>query len=303
MARYWIKSKVPHTVVEQLQQALEDCAECINAFEDDTSEPSETLDENGFPIASLFNFDLLCDSHDVEFCTAQIITAASILGINITPEIELVEDTNWLQSCYQGQPLVKIFPYVIHSSSCDLAIPAGSIDLTIDAATAFGSGEHPTTQGCLKIFVEIAKTHKFQNICDMGCGSGILSIAAKKTQPWIKAVAADIEQEAVRRTLWNTKLNHCSNNFQVVASVGFQNPATHQQFYLCFANILAKPLMHLSKDMQKYIKKDGFIIASGLLDKQANMVISAYKNCGFSLSKTVSINGWTTLLLKTNNYQ
>lgn len=301
MARYWIKSKVPYTAVEQLQQALEDHAECINAFEDETSEPSETLDENGFPIASLFNFGLLCSSHDVNFCTNQIIAAAAVLGIEITPEIELVEDTNWLQSCYQGQPLVKIFPYVIHSSSCDFAITAGSIDLTIDAATAFGSGEHPTTQGCLKIFANLANQHKFDSICDMGCGSGILSIAAKKTQPWIKVVAADIEQEAVRRTLWNTKLNHCSNNFQVVASVGFQNHITHQKYDLCFANILAKPLMHLSKDMQKYIKKDGFVIASGLLDKQANMVINAYKNCGFELSKAISINGWKTLLLKANN--
>lgn len=298
MAKYWIKSKVPYTVVEQLQQALEDYAECINAFEDDSSEPSETLDENGFPIASLFNFDLLCDSHDVNFCTNQIIAAAAILGIEIETQTELVEDANWLQNCYQGQPLVKIFPYVIHSSSCDLAIPAGAIDLTIDAATAFGSGEHPTTQGCLKLFTKLAKKNKFNNICDMGCGSGILSIAAKKMQPWAKVVAADIEQEAVRRTAWNTKLNQCSQNFQTFASVGFQNPTTHQKYDLCFANILAKPLMHLSVDMQKYIKKNGFVIASGLLDKQANMVISAYKNCNFKLEKSISINGWTTLLLQ-----
>jgi ribosomal protein L11 methyltransferase len=298
MARYWIRSKVPYTAVEQLQQALEMHAECINSFEDDSSEPSDQLDDNGFPIASIFNFDLLCSSHDVDSCIAQIKAAAAILGINIEPQIELVEDTNWLQNCYQGQPLVKIFPYVIHSSSNTQQLPVSSINLCIEAATAFGSGEHPTTQGCLKIFAELAKKHKFNSICDMGCGSGILSIAAKKLQPWIKVVAADIEQEAVRRTQWNTKLNQCTNNFTTVASVGFQNPLTHQMYDLCFANILAKPLMHLSIYMQKYIKKSGFVIASGLLDKQANMVISSYKTCGFKLAKATSINGWTTLLLQ-----
>lgn len=297
MARYWIKSQVPFYTVEQLQQALEDYAECINAFEDDSSTPSEALDDNGFPIASMFNFDLLCNSHDVDFCITQIKTACTILGITVKPKIELVEDTNWLQTCYQGQPLVKIFPFVIHSSVNTQSLPVGSINLRIEAATAFGSGEHPTTQGCLKIFAELAKKHKFQSICDMGCGSGILSIAAKKMQPWVKVVAADIEQEAVRRTTWNTKLNQCAENFQTYASVGFQNPITQQMYDLCFANILARPLMHLSIDMQKYIKKGGFVIASGLLDKQANMVVSAYKMCGFKLAKSISITGWTTLLL------
>lgn len=297
MPRYWIKSQVPFYTVEQLQEALEDYAECINAFEDDSSTPSETLDDNGFPIASMFNFDLLCNSHDVDFCITQIKTACAILGINVEPQIELVEDTNWLQTCYQGQPLIKVFPYVIHSSGNTQNLPVGSINLCIEAATAFGSGEHPTTQGCLQIFAELAKKHKFNTICDMGCGSGILSIAAKKLQPWIKVVAADIEQEAVRRTAWNTKLNQCSTNFETCASVGFQNPVTQQMYDLCFANILARPLMHLSIDMQKYIKKGGFVIASGLLDKQANMVASAYRMCGFNLAKAISINGWKTLLL------
>jgi len=298
MAKYLVRCVVPYSIVENFQKALEDVAESIMVFEDVDAPPSDEMDENGFPIASLFQVDMLCEDVDALKCKAHAESIASFLGLEMTASVEEVENTNWLLACHQGQPEVHIHPFVIHSSESSIVVNAGKIPLKINAATAFGSGEHPTTQGCLKLFVKLVKKHTFHNVLDMGCGSGVLSIAAKKLQQTISVMAVDIEEEAVRRTRLNTKLNKCERDYKVVCSVGFQSPETHQQYDLCFANILAKPLMRLASDMQRYIKVNGYIIVSGLLDKQAQMVMGAYMTCGFVVDSKISISGWQSIVFR-----
>lgn len=298
MPKYLIRCVVPHTIVDPFQQALENLCESLIVFEDSTSEPSSTTDENGFPIASLFQVDMLCEDVNAQKCKTQAETAAALLGVNITATIEEVENTNWLLSCHQDQPEIHVHPFIIYSSESSTILKPGNIGLKINAATAFGSGEHPTTQGCLKLFVELSKKHRFQNVLDMGCGSGILSIAAKKHQPHLQVTAVDIEAEAVRRTRLNTKLNGCEHRYNVLCSVGFQHPQTQNTYDLCFANIVAKPLIRLAPNMKKHIQKAGYIIVSGLLNKQAQMVINAYKNCNFSVVSKISISGWCSIAFK-----
>lgn len=298
MAKYLVRCTVPYYHVENFQKALEDLADSIIVFEDIDSPPSDAVDENGFPIASMFQVDMLCEDVDALRCKAHAEATANLLGLEITAHMEEVEDTNWLLACHQGQPEVYVHPFVIHSSASDIKINPGLIGLKIDAATAFGSGEHPTTQGCLKLFVKLAKKYKFNYVLDMGCGSGVLSIAAKKLQPTIWVTGVDIEAEAVRRTRLNTRLNACERNYKVICSVGFQNPETQNFYDLCFANILAKPLMRLAPEMQRYIKPDGYVITSGLLDKQAPMVIQAYKACGFAVDSKISIQGWQSIVFR-----
>lgn len=298
MPKYLVRCTIPHTIVDPFQHTLEDVCESLIVFEDNSSPPAPVTDENGFPISSLFQVDMLCEDTDVQKCKIQAETAAALLGVNITTSIEEVENTNWLLACHQNQPEIHIPPFVIHSSESIVPLKPGNIGLKINAATAFGSGEHPTTQGCLKLFVQLAKKYQFKTVLDMGCGSGILSIAAKKLYPNLRVMGVDIEAEAVRRTHLNTKLNGCEHNYNVLCSVGFQHPQTQQQYDLCFANILAKPLIRLAPSMKKYIKSGGHIIVSGLLDKQAPMVISAYISCDFFIDSQISISGWKSIVFR-----
>ena len=298
MAKYLIRCTVPYNLVENFQKALENIAQSIMVFEDVDSPPSDAMDENGFPIASLFQVDMLCDDTEVAFCKAQAEATAALLGLELEATTEEVEDTNWLLACHQDQPEVRVHPFVIHSSYSKAVVKPGEITLKIDAATAFGSGEHPTTHGCLKLFVALSKKHQFKSVLDMGCGSGVLSIACKKLQPTVTVTAVDIEAEAVRRTHLNTTLNACAHNYNVVCSVGFQNPQTHGHYDLCFANILANPLMRLAPEMNRFIKPGGYVIASGLLDKQAQLVIRAYLACGFVVDSKISITGWQSIVFR-----
>ena len=298
MLKYSIRCHVPYFVLDKFQLALENVCESIVVFEDDDSPPSTALDDNGFAIASMFNVDIYCDDAELIICRAHAESAAALLGINAFITVKEIENTDWLLECHQGQPIVKIHPFIIHSSTAILDTRPGEISVKIDAATAFGSGEHPSTQGCLNLFVKLAKKQKFFSVLDMGCGSGILSIAAKKLQPTIHVVSVDIEEEAVRRTRKNSKLNNCERNYYVVCSVGFQNSRTHQIYDLCFANILAKTLIRLAPSMQLYIKQGGHIIVSGLLDRQSILVMQAYKLSGFIVVDKISIQGWQSIVFK-----
>ena len=125
------------------------------------------------------------------------------------PEWDLlpVPKKNWLRENLLDFPPIKLGRYYIYGSHIENPqIPEGMIALQIDAATAFGSGEHATTQGCLQAFEDALKITKPKRILDMGCGSCILSMAAAKVLGKdVKIDAVDIDPESVRVTKENIK--------------------------------------------------------------------------------------------------
>lgn len=111
---------------------------------------------------------------------------------------EELPDVNWLEQVYQKFQPFSVGPFFIYGSHYEDDVPEGQIGLLIDAVTAFGSGEHGTTKGCLQAMLDL-KGSGFcpWNVLDMGTGSGILAIAAYKL--WDTPVTAvDIEEESIR---------------------------------------------------------------------------------------------------------
>lgn len=173
----------------------------------------------------------------------------------------------------------------------------GRITLTLDAGLAFGSGEHGSTRGCLRALETIA-WRRPQRILDLGTGSGILAMAAARLlhRP---VLAVDIEPWSVRVAQQNARLNGLSHLVHAALGNGWRAVAvrTAAPYDLVFANILARPLCAMARDLAAHLTPGGRAILSGLLQSQARWVLAAHRRRGLRLERSVTEGVWTTLVL------
>jgi len=218
-------------------------------------------------------------------------------------EIEDTPDRDWLSYSYQQFPAFNVGPFFIYGSHYEGAVDADKFGLQIDAATAFGSGEHGTTAGCLEAMVWL----EAQGMCpwhvlDMGTGSGILAIAAWKL--WKTPVlAVDNDAEAVCVAEHHRVLNGVPDgkmNILCAVGDGFAADIVQQRkpYELVIANILAGPLKEMAEDLAAVVDDSGRVILSGILDEQADSVVAAYDTHNLRVIKEFHINGWTSLILQ-----
>lgn len=162
------------------------------------------------------------------------------------------------------------------------------INIAIDPALAFGTGHHPTTASALKAIGEYVNSG--DTLLDVGCGSGILAIAAMKLGASVDACDTDIE--SVNNSIQNAKINSLefSNIWEGSCSV------TKKQYDIVVANIVADVLIFIAKDLKSALKEDGILILSGILDKYENKVLNHYKDC--EIIKRIPQDEWVTLILK-----
>jgi len=208
-------------------------------------------------------------------------------------------DTDWLTLSFQSFPPKQLGRFWIHGSHVTTPPPAGSWPLQIDAATAFGSGEHPTTAGCLAALEQLSKSCRFRNILDMGTGSGILAIAAARIFG-SRVTAVDIDPESIRVTKNHAEANTVLRHLHLEAGDGFKSPLArrHAPYDLLLANILARPLRLMARDGASLVRQNGYIVLAGLLDTQVNLVLEAWRKQGCRLVRKLKRGEWTILILR-----
>jgi ribosomal protein L11 methyltransferase len=212
--------------------------------------------------------------------------------------IERLPARDWLAENQAALPPIAVGRYFIHGRYCESPRPAGRIGLLIDAATAFGTGEHATTRGCLLALDRLAQCRgRRRRILDMGTGTGILAIAAAKT--WRGPVEArDIDAEAVRVARLNARRNGVAPFVKARRSVGYRDRALHRApFDLVFANILARPLIVMARDLRSALGDGGIAVLSGLLARQERAVLAAHRMLRLYLLRRIVVDGWSTLVL------
>ncbi|HZB89930.1 MAG TPA: 50S ribosomal protein L11 methyltransferase [Stellaceae bacterium] len=210
--------------------------------------------------------------------------------------IERLPERDWLAQNQASFPPLRAGRYFIHGSHYRGRVPAGAIALVIDAATAFGSGEHATTQGCLLALDALARRGPRHAVLDMGTGTGILAMAAAKT--WRRRVRArDIDAEAVRVAAGNAAVNGVGALIEVGRGAGYQGLRPRGGFDLVFANILARPLMRMAPDLARALAPGGIAVLSGLLARQEAAVLAAHRACRLRLVRRIRRGGWHTLVL------
>ena len=195
-------------------------------------------------------------------------------------------------------------PFAPAGSSCTAATTAsalrcGAHAIEIDAGEAFGTGHNATTALCLEAIDLLARRRRFRRVIDLGCGTGVLAIAAARTFPGARVLAVDNDPLATAVARANARLNRVAARVRVLDAAGFDHAVVHraQPFDLVLANILPNPLMEMAPAMRRAIEPGGIAVLSGLLDDQAREVRATYAAAGFRLVHQRSRAGWTALTL------
>jgi ribosomal protein L11 methyltransferase len=215
-------------------------------------------------------------------------------------DIAPLPPADWLAEAYAGFPARHIERFYVHGSHVP-APSGGLIPLHIDAATAFGSGEHATTEGCLRAISDLARRGTYVGrALDMGTGSGILAIAIAKLFPTARIFAVDIDSESARVAALNARLNTVGARIRAVQGNGYRSPlaALGPRFDVITANILARPLVRMAPALRRRLAPGGIAILSGLLRRQEAAVLGAHMAMGLRLVGRKPIGDWTTLILR-----
>ena len=215
----------------------------------------------------------------------------------LTVKVEKLADADWLAMSLSGLPPVRAGRFFVYGAHDEGIVPNNTVNLKIDAGAAFGTGHHGTTVGCLIAFDELLKRERFERVLDVGCGTGVLAIAAAKTGSKV-AVGTDIDQPSVRIANENAKLNMADARFVHAFGLNDRKVRQHGPYDLVFANILAPPLVSLSQDIKTALSLGGVAILSGLLRTQERRVSAAYLSRGFVLERRIHRDAWSALVLR-----
>ena len=215
------------------------------------------------------------------------------------PVLEKLPARDWVRENQESFPPRRIGRYFVHGSHHRGGVPAGAVGLLIDAATAFGTGEHASTEGCLRALDNLARRRRYRGILDMGTGTGILGIAAAKT--FVRTVlAVDIDPGSVRVARENARRNGVARRVSTFGSPGFRSRCVRARrpYDLVLANILARPLALMARDLRCALAPGGVAVLAGLIDWQESYVLAAYRLQRLRLVRRIAVDGWRTLVLR-----
>lgn len=288
---FWqIEVTVPQAAVAPLEAALEDQCSALLCFEVDAE-------------AGLWRVQGLCsDKPDTARLGPALALAAAAVGVEEPePIVVRLESRDWLSETAAAFPPLAIGRFFVHGSHHQDGTPPGTHPLLVDAATAFGSGDHGSTRGCLMALDARLRRHprRLRRVLDVGCGSGILSLAAARALR-TPVTAVDIDPESVRVTRFNARRNGLAAWVRAWPGAGVSGrPARGGAPYdLIFANILARPLTRLARGIAPLLAPGGTLILAGLLRRQEAQVLGAYRMQGLVLAGRLRLGPWSTLILR-----
>ena len=213
----------------------------------------------------------------------------------------MLAERDWVADNQLAFPPLRVGRFFIYGSHHRGGVPAGAVGIALDAAAAFGTGEHPSTRGCLVALDRLTRRHRFRRPLDIGTGTGILAIAAAKLIRR-RVAARDIDAAAIAIARRNIAGNGVAALVRADPAPGYRGRELRKSRYdLVLSNILARPLALLAVDLKRHLAPGGRAVLSGLLRRQEPIVLAAHRGLGITLERRIAIDGWSTLILRAGN--
>ena len=228
-----------------------------------------------------------------------LVAAASDEGTARSVTFGRTEERDWVANSLAGLKPVRAGRFLVHGRHDRSRVRANDVAIEIEAGLAFGTGHHGTTRGCLLHFDRLLKRRRPRRVLDVGCGAGVLAIAAAKVlrrKVWL----GDIDPVAVAVANANAQLNGVGALCRAVVSRGVEARTMREgeAYDLVFANILAKPLRLLAPSLAAVMSADGEAIVSGLLLADVAGVLASWRAQAFHLIERIDLEGWASLRLR-----
>ena len=276
-----VEFAVPHQFISYFLESLEQFCDGVRSY--------ETFEDSGVWVVSL-TFNVKPKIGVLKKRVGELFAAVKLK----TPQIQrqIIENKNWVEELSKHFQPIEVGKFYIYS---EFSEPFdGRINIKINPGMAFGTGQHETTYLCLEA-LQFLETQGFKpdNALDLGCGSGILAIAAAKI--WHDTVtAADNDYIAVKVASENAVANKVS--LECFVSEGFEIFKAYKEvkFDLILANILMNPLLEMAEDMEEFAS--GKIILSGFKSEQTEKITEKYSSFGFTLERIFVKNHWVSAL-------
>lgn len=212
-----------------------------------------------------------------------------------------VPETDWVAKVRRDLHPIETERFFLYGAHDADKVPAGKIALLIEAAVAFGTGHHGTTLGCLRALERLAATGAQPGrVLDVGCGTGVLAMAAATVWDGAGIIASDIDAVAVDVARANLVANALTGRVEVHEAAGLDHPAiaAAAPYGLIFANILKGPLIELAPAIAAALAPGGRAILSGLLATQTEAVEAAYLAQGLRRADAETLGDWQVLVMQ-----
>ena len=205
-----------------------------------------------------------------------------------------LEDADWENNWKQYYKPMEIGERLIVVPEWEQANTQGRIPLILNPGLTFGTGSHATTRLCLTALERAV--HGGERVLDLGCGSGILSIAAL-TLGAASAAAVDIDDKCLTVAYENAALNGIGRDrYTVLVGDAVSDRALKAQlgsgYDIVVANIVADVIIGLAPSVRQFLKPGGLFLCSGIIDTRADEVADALRHAGWTIEDTRSGEGW-----------
>lgn len=203
-----------------------------------------------------------------------------------------VDDADWTDAWREHYVPQRIGRILVVPSWNVVEARDDEVSIVLDPGMAFGTGLHPTTRGCLELLQELEPMP--QRGLDVGCGSGILSVAALRLGAE-NVVAVDIDALAVDATRANAERNGLAERVETRA--GTLDPVAEERFPLVMANLVAAVLIELAPRLAAHLAPGGTLLASGIIEPRADEVIGAMEAVGLHVVRRRDDGDWVSVAL------